>query len=96
MGIESVVYSDAGHFEALALSEDRIQALEMEIDKHMDGPNLRCLSCPYLANMKSTLRNHIESKHVNTGGFLCSFCPKVCPTRHALKNHRFRMHVHKP
>ena len=73
---------------------ERLTALDEEIDRHMEPNSLNCLSCPYSANQRGTLRNHIESKHLVTGGFKCVDCHKVCPTRHALKNHRFRQHRH--
>jgi len=74
-------------------SVERLAALEREIDSHMEPDSLQCLSCPYFSTMKSTLRQHIEAKHIETGGFSCEFCPKICPNRHALKMHRRRQHL---
>ena len=68
-----------------------------EIEKAIDGQVGRlesghwcCFSCDYVNPIKSTVRAHVESKHVSSSGFQCLACNRICPTRHALKMHKLR------
>ena len=53
-----------------------------------------CNDCDYSTKYVTTLRNHIESKHLNSGGFQCPYCSNVCPTNHAMKMHISRKHTY--
>merc|ERR1740129_84147 len=65
------------------------QAIEAQL--YRDGTGYWCCAtCNYSNQEKSTVKAHIEAKHVDSPGFMCSVCEKTCPTRHALKMHRLR------
>ena len=49
-----------------------------------------CASCDYSSKSSSSVREHVESRHVSSQGFPCLTCAHVCPTRKALKMHMFR------
>ena len=59
------------------------------------GPQTyQCMECSFNANKKSTLSNHLESKHIRHGGVSCDLCGKICATRQAYRMHKSRDHKH--
>ena len=57
------------------------------------GPNsFQCSECDFMSKLKSTVQNHIESKHIKHGGTSCDICGKVCATRQACRMHKSREH----
>ena len=57
------------------------------------GPQTyQCMECSFNANKKSTVSNHVESKHIRHGGVSCDICGKVCATRQAYRMHKSRDH----
>ena len=57
------------------------------------GPQTyQCMECSFNANKKSTVLNHVESKHISHGGVSCDLCGKVCATRQAYRMHKSRDH----
>ena len=65
------------------------QAIEEQLYRD-DSGYWCCATCSYSNHAKSTVKAHIEAKHVESSGFICSVCEKTCPTRHAFKMHRLR------
>lgn len=59
--------------------------------KHDDG-RFQCVECNFFSLHNSTMKCHIESKHLQTSGYTCQICKKFCPTRNALKSHKSRIH----
>jgi len=59
--------------------------------KLSDG-SFQCSVCFFTSPHNSTVKCHIESKHLQTMGYYCNLCNKFCPTRNALKCHRYRTH----
>ena len=49
-----------------------------------------CNNCDYISYSSSSVREHIESKHIESQKYPCYICGHVCPTRKALKMHIFR------
>ena len=68
--------------------------VEKRMIKHSDG-GYSCCVCNYFSLHSSTLKCHIESKHLQTTGYFCQICNKFCPTRNALKCHKYRLHSKK-
>ena len=72
---------------------DDLAEIEKAIDEQMgrlETGHWCCYSCDYVNSVKTTVRAHIEAKHVRSSGFQCLTCNRVCPTRHALKMHKLR------
>ena len=72
---------------------DDLTEIEKAIDEQMgrlETGQWCCYSCDYVNPVKSTVRAHIEARHVTSSGFQCLTCSRVCPTRHALKMHKLR------
>jgi len=72
---------------------DDIADIEKAIDEQIgriESGHWCCYSCDYVNPIKSTVRAHIEAKHISSSGFQCLTCNRICPTRHALKMHRLR------
>ena len=67
---------------------DAIKQMMVKLDENMWG----CASCDFKTKYDSTLRNHIEAKHLDTGGFVCQYCSATCPNRQALRMHLSRKH----
>jgi hypothetical protein len=51
-----------------------------------------CSDCTFTSNVKYTMVNHIESRHVSYGGVACPLCGKVSANRQALRMHKSREH----
>lgn len=49
-----------------------------------------CNGCEYSSHASTSVKEHIESKHVEAQKYPCNTCGHVCPTRKALKMHIFR------
>ena len=49
-----------------------------------------CSSCSYGSRSITSVKEHVESKHLAPQQYLCSVCNYSCPTRKALKMHIFR------
>ena len=54
--------------------------------------SFQCAACDFQAKLKSTVSNHIESKHIRHAGVTCEICGKQCATRQALRMHKSRDH----
>ncbi|XP_023319995.1 protein abrupt isoform X29 [Eurytemora carolleeae] len=69
--------------------------VDVEIQRRMiklvDG-RFQCSDCYFISSHNSTMKCHIESKHLETSGYSCNICNKFCPTRNALKCHKYRIH----
>jgi len=63
--------------------------IRSQMYKRMDGFWV-CSSCEYSSKSSSSVREHVESKHISSDGYPCAVCGHVCPTRKALKMHIFR------
>jgi transcription elongation factor Elf1 len=69
--------------------------LDAEINSRISrlGPQMfQCMDCEFNASKKSTVSNHIESKHIGHAGVSCNICGKVCVTRQAYRMHKSRDH----
>ena len=75
--------------EALADIDQIEKAIDEQVGR-LESGHWCCYSCDYVNPVKSTVRAHVESKHVSSSGFQCLTCSRVCPTRHALKMHKLR------
>ena len=49
-----------------------------------------CNNCSYISYSSTSVREHVESKHIESQNYPCNICGHVCPTRKALKMHIFR------
>ena len=49
-----------------------------------------CNNCNYISYSSTSVREHVESKHIESQNYPCNICGHVCPTRKALKMHIFR------
>ena len=54
--------------------------------------SFQCTDCDFSSKLKSTVANHVESKHIQHGGATCNVCGKVCATRQACRMHKSRDH----
>jgi len=80
------------------LERYQVEALELEICKHMshhEDNTWSCIHCQYTSGSKAPMMAHIESKHMMSSGIICSVCDKICRTRNALNIHKTRYHKSK-
>jgi len=49
-----------------------------------------CNNCNYISYSSTSVREHVESKHIESQNYPCNICGHICPTRKALKMHIFR------
>jgi len=75
-------------------NKDVESQIQLRMIKLNDG-GFQCSECSFVSYHNSTMKCHIESKHLQTAGYYCSICNKFCPTRNALKCHRYRSHSSK-
>jgi len=52
----------------------------------------QCTECEFQSKLKSTVANHLESKHVRHSGVTCEMCGKLLSTRQAYRMHKSRDH----
>ena len=57
-----------------------------------NGVVWRCADCGHQTKFRTSLFEHVESKHVESAGYICQFCLKHCRTRNALRSHINRQH----
>jgi len=50
----------------------------------------RCCNCDYGSKSSTSVKEHVESRHISHIGFSCPVCQHTCPTRKALKMHLHR------
>ena len=68
---------------------DVTDSIESRLIKVQSG--WQCHDCSYFSSSSSTVRRHIESKHLNIF-YNCEVCGKQAPTKHALYMHKSRNH----
>ena len=49
-----------------------------------------CNNCNYISYSSTSVREHVESRHIESQNYPCNICGHICPTRKALKMHIFR------
>lgn len=52
----------------------------------------KCTDCGHHTKFRTSLFEHVESKHVESSGYICQYCQKFCRTRNALRSHVNRVH----
>ena len=55
-----------------------------------DDGSWACSSCSYVSKRITSVKEHVESKHIAPQQYICHVCNYSCPTRKALKMHIFR------
>lgn len=65
---------------------------KMVKDNTENGVVWRCADCGHQTKFRTSLFEHVESKHVESSGYICQFCLKLCRTRNALRSHINRQH----
>jgi len=58
-----------------------------------NGVVWRCADCGHQTKFRTSLFEHVESKHVESSGYVCQYCFKHCRTRNALRSHINRQHT---
>jgi len=51
-----------------------------------------CHDCGHTSKFRTSMFEHVESKHVGSAGYTCQYCQKICRTRNALRSHLNRQH----
>ena len=57
-----------------------------------NGVIWRCADCDHQTKFRTSLFEHVESKHIDSSGYICQYCLKLCRTRNALRSHIHRQH----
>ena len=65
--------------------------IQIRTERLSDG-SYQCVECKFTTPYSSTLKCHIEAKHLFTSGYACNVCSKFCPSRNALSTHMSRYH----
>eukprot|EP00092_Neocalanus_flemingeri_P094647 GFUD01120357.1.p1 GENE.GFUD01120357.1~~GFUD01120357.1.p1 ORF type:complete len:355 (-),score=56.78 GFUD01120357.1:16-1080(-) len=65
---------------------------KMVKDTTANGVVWRCADCGHQTKFRTSLFEHVESKHVESAGYICQYCLKLCRTRNALRSHINRQH----
>lgn len=84
-------HSSNKHWTIFLLTDFVDVEIQRRMIKLVDG-RFQCSDCYFISSHNSTMKCHIESKHLETSGYSCNICNKFCPTRNALKCHKYRIH----
>jgi len=57
------------------------------------GYKWQCADCDYSSQYTTSVKRHIESKHVGSVIYQCDICQHRVPTKNALSVHKARNHV---
>ena len=80
----------------MSLDVDSIISSKMIKIVEESGNRWQCSDCEYSSPYTTSVKRHIESKHVavqfQLGRFPCEVCGQSCPTRNALSVHKRRNH----
>ena len=58
------------------------------------GYRWQCSDCDYSSPYTTSVKRHIESKHVGSVIYECDICQHRVPTKNALSVHKSRNHIH--
>ena len=88
------VFFASFYFKSLKLTI-LLAAVEEKMVKDIteNGVVWRCADCGHQTKFRTSLFEHVESKHVESSGYICQYCLKHCRTRNALRSHINRQHT---
>lgn len=74
---------------------DLITSKMIKIDcaESKQGYKWQCSDCDYSSPYTTSVKRHIESKHVGSVIYECDICQHRVPTKNALSVHKARNHV---
>ena len=86
-------------FTTMVICSDFTDIVEIESkmirERNVDGSNSGrwiCSVCGYTTTNSTTLKRHIESKHLSVS-YDCDLCGQRVPSKHALVMHKKRRHL---
>jgi len=65
--------------------------LNSKVQRLSDG-QYSCTDCDFTSKYTTSIKRHVESKHIVTTGYHCNICQQYCATRNALTIHKSRYH----
>jgi len=69
-----------------------IQSKMVAVVSCTGGRTWSCKDCGYMTRKTSSIKEHIEAKHIDNPGVVCSLCKQFCPNRKSLRNHTYKRH----